>query len=286
MGEYNDVFRIATSKGNNWDGTESTSLTLLKEEEDSGVKLIQTASIEDIGKPGEKLYASRFLGNKAYLVTFRVTDPFYVFDLSDPYNPVTLGELHIEGYSDYLHPISENLILGIGKDAVPDETSDDFEGRGAWYQGVKLSLFDVSSPQNPMEVNSLIIGKRGTDSDLLRDHHALAYLPSTEQSPARLAIPIALHDIPPANNYYDLEDPRTYYGWTHTGLYLFEIETGDHPGTEAGIKKTGDIIVEQDNSSQDYYYSRSSDRAVIVDDRVHYIHNANVWSADWNTELE
>lgn len=90
--------------------------------------------------------------------SFQVTDPLYVFDLSDPFQPKTLGELHIEGYSDYLHPITEDLLLGIGKDAVPDTGATDFNGRGAWYQGLKLALFDVSDPSTPTEIRSMIIG--------------------------------------------------------------------------------------------------------------------------------
>ncbi|MGE0087641.1 MAG: beta-propeller domain-containing protein [Desulfococcaceae bacterium] len=276
MGEYEGILRVATSLGSTWEGSATTRLTLLKEGTDS--TLTETAHVDNIGETGESLYAVRYVGTRAYLVTFRVTDPLYIFDLSNPASPHKAGELHISGYSDYLHPIGENLLLGIGKDAVPDDASSDFEGRGAWYQGVKLSLFDVSNPSAPYEKKSIVIGKRGTESDALMDHHALAYLPSENGNPARLALPIRLHDT--VYDYtdapwFDPASPSAWYDWTHTGLYLFDI-------SETDIVSTGKMIVE-DRSGYEYApWSSTTDRAVIVGGSVHYIHNTQVWSALWS----
>ena len=94
---------------------------------------------------GENLHSVRFMGDKGYLVTFIRTDPLFVIDLSQPANPKVLGELKIPGYSDYLHPYDETHLIGVGKEAV------DAEGQNfAWYQGLKLSLFDVSNVNNPV----------------------------------------------------------------------------------------------------------------------------------------
>ncbi len=285
MGEYEGTLRIATSLGDTWDGSATTRLTLLKEGEDG--LLEETGSIENIGKPGERLYAVRFVGPKGYLVTFRVTDPLYVFDLSDPYRPTTVGELQIEGYSDYLHPIGEDLLLGIGKDAVPDNSSGDFGGRGAWYQGVKLALFEVSgnpesadsNSSNPRELDSLVIGKRGTESAALFDHHAVAYIPPAAGQPAKLALPIRLHDTPAHAEWFDPNRPDTYYEWTHTGLYLFEIDSGD-------IRQTGKMVVADrfngDDPVMPAFWQASTDRAVILDGSVHYIHSGRIWSGRWD----
>ncbi|MDM8538722.1 beta-propeller domain-containing protein, partial [Desulfobacterales bacterium HSG17] len=236
MSEHDNILRIATSLGDTWNETASTRLALFKES--SNDTLEEISHIDNIGEKGENLYASRFIGTRAYLVTFRVTDPLYVFDLSDPYAPVKSGELHIQGYSDYLHPISEDLLLGIGKDAIADEASfDRWMGRqGAWYQGVKLSLFDVSNPANPYEKDSVIIGKRGTDAGALYDHHAMAYLPPANGQPARLALPIRMNDTYPDYNYFKPSDPSAWYDWTQTGLYMFEIGTSD-------ISNAGQMIV-------------------------------------------
>lgn len=110
-------------------------------------------SIENLGL-SERIYAVRFIADKGYVVTFRETDPFYVLDLSDPMNPKLSGELKIPGYSSYLHPITENLILGIGMEN--------------WQ--VKISLFDVSDPSQPEEIARQILDEPW--SDVLETHHA------------------------------------------------------------------------------------------------------------------
>jgi hypothetical protein len=273
LGEDRDVLRVATSLGETWNETSTTRLTLLKEAGDG--LFTETAHVDNIGEPGERLYAVRYTGSRAYLVTFRVTDPLYVFDLSDPYVPIKAGELHIQGYSDYLQPLSDSRLLGIGKDAVADAASTDFGGRGAWYQGVKLSLFDVADPAKPTELNSIVIGKRGTDSDALTDHHAVTFLPAASGRPARLALPIRKHDTLPAYVGGNLITPSTYYDWTHTGLYLFDI-------TDDSIRQAATLIV-ADRSGEETvdYGGYGRDRSVIVDDSVHYMHDGKVWSATW-----
>ncbi len=110
-------------------------------------------SVRDLGKT-ERIYSVRFIGAKGYVVTFRETDPFYVLDLSDPKEPKLSGELKIPGYSSYLHPISEDLIIGIGKEE----------------DKVKISLFDVSSPSQPLEVDKYLLDEPW--SDVLQTHHA------------------------------------------------------------------------------------------------------------------
>ena len=257
-------------------------LTVLKESETAGEgRLVEVSRLpndvhpEPIGKPGERLYAARFLGDRAYLVTFRVTDPLYVIDLKDPADPYIAGELKISGYSDYLQPVGENMLLGIGKDAVPDTGTGGWgDGRGAWYQGVKLSLFDVQYPANPKEVNSMVIGKRGTDSDALIDHHAFAYIPPLNGKPARLALPVRLHDT--ANEYLS-GNPWDYYDWTHTALYLFDIAVQG----EIGITLSGQLIAEERSADKIYEYGYGYDRALIINDCTDFIHKGKDWSALW-----
>jgi hypothetical protein len=273
MSEFEGTLRVATSLGNEWDETSRTRLNLLREGE--GGMLEETGFVDHIGKAGERLYASRFAGPRAFLVTFRMTDPLYVFDLSDPRNPVRAGELEIEGYSDYLHPIDENLLLGIGKDAVPDSSGDPGM-RGAWYQGVKLSLFDISDSSRPFELDSMAIGKRGTESEVLHDHRGMAYLPPRNGFPARLALPIRLHDTPADHEWFDPSEPSAYYDWTRTGLYWFEIGAG-------GIVPAGRIVVadREEGDSERWGWGSGGDRSVLLGDSVHYVHDGAVWSAFW-----
>jgi len=282
--EQAGVLRVATSLGNSWNSTSRSRLSLLRRTAgNNGIALEEISFIDHIGKPGEQLYAVRYVGDRAYLVTFRVTDPLYVFDLSNPEKPVKRGELQIDGYSDYLHPIGGNLLLGMGKAAVPDQSSSDFSGRGAWYQGVKLSLFDVSDPAVPREVSSLILGKRGTQSPALADHHALSYLPPVNLGPARLAIPVQLHDTVPNDPFFDPAKPGAYYDWTRTSLYLFEIDTGAAPGQAAGIRTIGQMVVNRRSPSQTFDAEGGyPDRSVLLGESVHYLHGGGVWSAPWD----
>ncbi len=324
MGENGAYLNVVTSVGDSWGESASTRLTVLKE---SGVSNeLETVSITDgIGKPGEQLYAARFLGDRAYLVTFRVIDPLYVLDLSDQENPAIVGELEIDGYSDYLQPISENLLLGIGKDAIADDGTSasgrniDFGGRGAWYQGVKLSLFDVSNPASPTEIDAVVLGKRGTESAVLWDHHALSFIPGTGSEPARLAIPVQLHADTPQWEGWDASDPGAWYDYTHTALYSFELSA-------LGIAQTGRIISEKDNGDDfvialdDDVVTRTddkaedkdsngsdlepvdpvelptrliapvfnyySDRSVLLDDAVFYIHDGEVLTSFWGEDRD
>ncbi len=163
LSEHNDILRIATTEGFSWSG-EGTDNSIYNLKEVDSLLEIQSV-LSGLGKEGEVIKSVRFMGNRAYVVTFRQTDPFYTIDLSDPLAPKKMGELQVDGYSAYLHPVSENQILGIGRDA-------DEEGR---VNGVKIELFDVSDFANPTSLDSQIIGGRGTYSELENDHKALAY---------------------------------------------------------------------------------------------------------------
>jgi uncharacterized secreted protein with C-terminal beta-propeller domain len=268
MGEYNGILRIATSIGDNWSDNASTSLSVLQEENQT---LREIGRLDNLGKPGERLYAARFIENRGFLVTFRITDPLYILDLADPTQPKIAGELEINGYSDYLHPISENFLLGIGKDAIADTNATDNGGRGAWYQGIKLSLFDISNPAMPREVDQLVLGKRGSETDALYDHHALAYLPPQNGAPARLALPVRLHDGVP---FGDIASADTYYDWSSTGLHVFDI---DIASVTPLIQKVGQIITEQAPAQSETFFTWS-DRAVLQGQTAHYIHAGAVYS--------
>jgi len=115
MDEYDGFFRIATTIGHSWGENEQSSNNVYVLDEN----LERASEIEDIA-PGEQIYSARFMGEKAYLVTFKNTDPFFTLDLSNPYNPEILGSLKIPGYSNYLHPLDENHIIGFVVSGVED----------------------------------------------------------------------------------------------------------------------------------------------------------------------
>ena len=127
---------------------------------------MQAGRIGELGK-GERVYAVRFVGDVGYVVTFRQIDPLYTVDLADPERPRVLGELKIAGYSAYLHPIGEDLLLGIGQNA-------DAEGRRL---GTQLSIFDVSNLRRPQLLHHEALGAGWSEAE--NDHHAFLFWPRT-----------------------------------------------------------------------------------------------------------
>jgi uncharacterized secreted protein with C-terminal beta-propeller domain len=130
-------------------------------------KLVRVGSVSGLGQ-GERIYAVRFIGDTGYVVTFRQTDPLFVIDASDPAKPKVVGELKLRGYSAYLHPVGDNLLIGVGQDATPD----------GQRLGAQVSLFDVSDPANPKRVASKSLGQYSS-TDAEYDHHAFLYWPAT-----------------------------------------------------------------------------------------------------------
>ena len=132
--------------------------------------------------PYETLHAARFLGDHGFLVTFHKIDPLFVIDLTDPTEPQVVGELEIPGFSDYLHPVDDTHLIGVGKYTSP--TDEGFD----WFGGVQISLFDVSDWANPTVVQQIELGSRGSYSEIDYTHKAFTYRPAA----GVLAVPVHL----------------------------------------------------------------------------------------------
>lgn len=171
MDEHNGHFRIATTIGEPWNTENSQSQVVVLRQQ--GRRLNIVGSVGGLGK-GERIYSVRYAGDVGYVVTFRQVDPLYVLDLSDPTSPSVAGELKIPGFSTYLHPLGDGLLAGIGQQA-------DERGR---TQGTKVSLFDVSDPAAPAELDVLVFP--GGYSEAEWDHRAFLSWPAEEM----LAIPL------------------------------------------------------------------------------------------------
>lgn len=140
---------------------------------DDGPEMRLAGETDHIGKPNEEVKAVRFIGDRAYIVTFETTDPFYIFNLTDPSDPKKLGELEIPGFSSYLHPVvidEVSLMLGVGQHA--NETT-------GITDGVKISLFDISNPQSPTETATFV--DKGAYSSAGNDYKAFRYLPLSKK---------------------------------------------------------------------------------------------------------
>jgi uncharacterized secreted protein with C-terminal beta-propeller domain len=177
MDENNGVLRVASTKG--WVPDSSVASFLTTFGEQSG-KLTQLGQIGGIA-PQEDIRSVRFDGNRGFVVTFKKTDPLFVFDLTDPANPKKLGELQIPGFSTYMQPLDTNHMLAIGF------TADD-EGSFAWFNGIQIQIFDVTDLANPKLAWKTVIGTRGSNSEALTNHLAFNYFAPKKM----LALPITV----------------------------------------------------------------------------------------------
>lgn len=138
LNEYEENLRVVTTS---WESSSKNHLYVLDRDLNIIGRLTNLA-------PDETIRSARYFGNTAYFVTFEETDPLFSVDVSDPTNPILLGELKITGFSSYLHFYGENRLLGLGYEVDPDT---------GIYTGIKLSMFDISDPANVQVLHKYII---------------------------------------------------------------------------------------------------------------------------------
>lgn len=212
-------------------------------------KLPNAAHPEEIGKANEGLFGVRFLDERAYAITFRQADPLYVLDLANPADPRIAGTLEIPGFSTFLHPVTQNLLLGVGSE----------------NSKAKLELFDVTHIGQPQSRGSIVIDGWGSYSEAEWERHAFTYLPA--EAVDRFAIPATV---------YPVLAPGVYVP-PQTSLYQFEI-LGKQSAGGASLQAAG--VVTPPMASDDEIYDSSS-RSFIHGDTVYYVRNGKVWSSSW-----
>ena len=244
LDERDGYLRIATTEEAVWDERKPSQSVLHVLNSD----LEQVGMVEGLGE-GEEIYAVRFIGDRAYVVTFRQIDPFYVIDLSDQENPKLLGELKIPGFSNYLHPYDANHIIGIGKEVDATDSR-------AIAEGVKLGIFDVTNPTNPVELHKTEIGYRGSNSEALNNHKAFLF----DKDRELLVIPASL-----------TEDKDNYWEDRFDGFVAFDITLED------GFEERGRI----DFATKEYssYYVYGGSRAIYIGDVLYFYKNGKLVSA-------
>ncbi len=254
MSEYDNHLRVATTDNEFvWNeatqtGTEAGGNHVIVLKEDNGI-LVETGSIRNLA-PGEQVFSARFMGNKGYVVTFRQTDPLFTFDLTDPTNPLLKGELKINGFSSYIHPMGPNHLLTIGQDATD-------EGQ---VQGVHLQIFDVSDLENPTRTyqHLLSTGPWSSWSEAMWDHHAFTYHAGKEI----LAIPM--------NSWEDNgSDP-------FSGLVV--LRASNTTGfAELGRVSHGDMVVSDClDCGWEYHWWVNVRRSIFMDDYLFSISDVGV----------
>lgn len=262
MGEHNGDLRVLTFTGqlgwatpldaqNGAVAPSPATLTILRERT-SDRTLQPLATLPNaqrpapLGKPGEQVYGVRFLGDRAYVVTFRTVDPLYVLDLSNPADPRAAGELEMPGFSDYLYPLPNGMLLGVGKDASA-------AGR---LGGVKLALMDVRDAARPRLLQSLLYGERGTYSALDASRHGLNMLVSGDAARVALPIAIAASGAPAAAH----------------GLQRIEIDT------RAGTMVSKPLIAGAASSS---WVDLSTERSLQIGAKLYYLTQGALTVHDW-----
>ncbi len=236
LSEYNDYLRVSTTLSGS-----TLSYYMGSVESQNNVYVLDmdlqlVGSLEGIA-PGETIYATRFVGDVCYLVTFRQVDPFFVIDLSEPTDPQVLGQLKIPGYSTYLHPYDETHVIGIGRDGSK----------------VKISLFDVSDMSYPTELSNYTIQNEDekdwwwAESSALYEHKAFLF----DREKNLLVIPAG-----------------TYYKQL---AYVFDITLDDGINLKGTISHDVETENEEENNGEEMYYMYYDDGNSIQ--RTLYIEN-------------
>lgn len=222
---------------------------------------------EVIGKPGEDVYAVRFFGERAYVVTFERKDPLYVLDLSNPTTPVIAGSLEIPGFSSYLHPLDNGYLLGVGQQVsvqdIPETGTIPVDP--PTQTGMKVSLFDVSDPAAPREINSVV--KENGYTPVEYDYKALSVL--NNNGMYQFAMPLEQWGL-------GGDDSQSDRYWAPiNSLLMLQVDTQSSSASLTQIKQ---LSVE---NLQDDYIGGSNDRSVIHGEHVYYIHGNQVWHSLW-----
>ena len=222
---------------------------------DSGMKTI--GSLTHIAEQ-EQIYATRFIGDRLYMVTYKRVDPFFVIDLSTPASPKILGKLKIPGFSDYLHPYDATHIIGVGKETGTNDWG------GVSTKGLKLALFDVSDVEHPIQIDTVEIGDAGTDSAALMDHKAFLF----DKAKNLLVIPARVVTNQPAvAGKYGVNQPNIWYG-----VYVFGVTP------ETGFTLRGTVQHGTDNSSYYWYGSSQNEvkRSLYIGDTLYTLSSAKI----------
>lgn len=238
LDEHDGNLRIATTSGEMWnpDNISKNNVYIL----DSELKpLGQVTGLAE----GERIYSTRFAGDRIYMVTFRQVDPFFVIDASDPASPQVLGQLKIPGFSTYMHILDENHVLGFGKDTVED---GDFVRQG----GFKISLFDVTDPTAPVEKKQEVIGTAGTYSELDYNHKALMI----SLSKGIMGFPISVAS-------------ETPYSTDFIGAYVYDLAMDDF--SFKGTITHSDSLIKYD-------YTNQIQRLLYIGDSLYTLSNGKM----------
>jgi hypothetical protein len=260
MDEKDNFLRIATTIGQA-PSSEGSVLSVLGEDAFGDLEVV--GSIDKIA-PTEDIRSVRFEEDRAFMVTFKKTDPLFTFDLSNPRAPKKLGELKIPGFSTYIHMLDANHLLTIGYDA-------DDHGSFAFFDGVMLQIFDVTDMANPTLAHKHVIGTRGSSSEALTNHLAFTWYPAY----SLLSIPMTICEGGDDGSYGST--------MSFSGLMLFDTAVG------AGFSEHGRVAhpVSQNISCSNWWTDAKSvvRRSLFLDQFVYSISDKHLKVRDTTNML-
>src|SRR6266540_773120 len=239
MDEYNGYLRIATTNCCSQIGNPTPLAYAPVSQQETSVYVLDK-SLYIAGKleglsPGEQVYSARFMEEKAYLVTYKRTDPLFVIGLQDPARPTVLGQLNVTGVSDYLQPYDETHLIGIGQSGT-----DVAWENAVRFTGLKISLFNVTDPSQPAETSRYLIGGPGSSSPAINDHKAVLF----DRTLNLLVIPVEITA--------QLQNTAYWYGYQPIwqGAYVFNITPDNGIIFKGGITQlqNGQLPTWQDNN--------------------------------------
>jgi uncharacterized secreted protein with C-terminal beta-propeller domain len=252
MDEHNGYFRLATTTRK--ETTENAIFVLNMNLSAVGELKLQNTEVR------ETIHSVRFLGNKAYIVTFEQKDPFFVINMSNPTAPTVAGKLEIPGFSSYLHPYDENHVIGLG---MEDSTA-------------KLSLFDVTNVNAPTEMAKYIVQGDYTSSDALYDPKAFLF----DKQKELLVIPVSITQygvvsgggvVPPSGEEAGM--PLVQGGYWQ-GAFVFNLTL------TSGFELRGGVTHQDGNVNEQYYwygdYNKMVNRALYIDNTLYTVSNSKV----------
>jgi hypothetical protein len=252
MDEYSGVLRIATTTGHVPDPNVQSTLSVLKLESNSLNLVGQITGIA----PNEDIRSVRFDGARGYLVSFKKTDPLFIVDLSQAESPKIVGELKIPGFSTYMHLLDSGHLLALGYEA-------DDQGSYAYFNGIQLQVFDVTSPTDPQLMYKKVFGTRGSSSSALTDHLGFTFLPDR----GLLTLPMSICDGGGNGQYGSL---------SFSGVVALNVSVA------GGINELGRLEEPYPNNNSTFYYGAACadwwtdsssvvSRTVVLDDFLYAI---------------
>jgi hypothetical protein len=263
MSEAGGDLRVAsTSSPDWWNGgvprvPSQSYVTVLRT---NGNQLVPVGQLAGLGT-GERIYSVRFVGDIGYVVTFRQVDPLYTIDLSVPTAPRVAGTLELQGYSSYLHPLGNGLLLGVGNDVgATNEPS-----------GAQLELFNVSNPGTPYLVAKTTLGQ-GSSSQVQYDHHAFLFWPATNLA----VIPVQIFPVisgPPTPTPQGAQSGQSGQSSTggFTGAVGFQVD-------QSGIREIGRI-----SHPQSAGYTPPITRSIVIGNDLYTLSDAGILASRLDT---